>query len=66
MEPTHRSKVFDLAHSIPQSQDTGIRQFVDAPMKRKHKKPKQQQIATINEATDATESANEEMATEDS
>lgn len=43
MEPKHRPKVFDLAHSIPQSADTGLKQSAEihGSSKRKHKKLKE-------------------------
>lgn len=41
--PLHRPKDFDLSHSIPQSEDTGVRQFAENPFgsnKRKNRKNK--------------------------
>lgn len=40
LEPIQRPKEFDLSKSIPQSEDTGIKQFEVFATKRKHKKPK--------------------------
>lgn len=58
MEPEHRPKVFDLAHSIPQSEDTGLKQIADGgPSKRKHKKVKnhhQNYSQTNNNANEST------------
>lgn len=62
LEPVQRPKEFDLSQSIPQSEDTGIKQFEVFATKRKHKKPKQfeniqqeiEEDATINEQTDGT------------
>lgn len=65
MDPVHRPKVFDLAHSIPQSQDTGLKQFVEAPIKRKHKKMKYHHEDSIsNETSNAVESAEDNEAEE--
>lgn len=60
LEPVERPKEFDLSQSIPQSEDTGIKQFEVFATKRKHKKPKlfehiKQDIeenATINDQMD--------------
>lgn len=41
LEPVQRPKEFDLSQSIPQSEDTGIKQFEVFASKRKHKKPNQ-------------------------
>lgn len=65
VDPVHRPKVFDLAHSIPQSADTGVRQFVEAPMKRKQKKSKNHQDAIHNESNNTIELATEENEAED-
>lgn len=35
LKPEHPPKAFDLAHSIPQSEDTGLKQSADGPFKRK-------------------------------
>lgn len=60
LEPAQRPKEFDLTQCIPQSEDTGIKQFEVFATKRKHKKPKQfenvkqdiEEDATINDETD--------------
>lgn len=35
MDPIHRPKSFNLSHSIPQSEDTGMKQYTGATRKRK-------------------------------
>lgn len=38
LEPLHRPRDFDLSHSIPQSEDTGMKPAIHGSgMKRKHK-----------------------------
>lgn len=58
MEPEHRPKVFDLAHSIPQSADTGLKQITDGgPSKRKHKNLKNHHQNYEQSNNNANESA---------
>lgn len=40
LEPNERPKEFDLSQSIPQSEDTGFKQFPEFASKRKRKQPK--------------------------
>lgn len=53
LEPQHGPKDFDLAHSIPQSTDTGVKYIADNSSKRKHKrKLNNQQNSMSNESND--------------
>lgn len=66
MEPAHRPKVFDLAHAIPQSEDTGLKQIADGgPSKRKHKKAKNHHQNYVQSNNNANETADGEAGTEE-
>lgn len=60
MKPENPPKEFDLAHSIPQSEDTGLKQNADGPSKRKHKisiknqEFIEQSIESANESTEGS------------
>lgn len=44
LEPVQRAKEFNLTHLIPQSEDTGAKQFTENFSKQKHKKSKTRDI----------------------
>lgn len=58
MKPEHPPKEFDLAHSIPQSEDTGFKQIADGPSKRKQHKKMEKHQESFEQSND---SANESI-----